>query len=404
MKKIFWAISILLLVFLIFQPLLKSRYDILSYIDELFIVLCLLALVLILLLTGRIKKSAFGILGIMALFCAEGLLSGAINGNKIIITVNGVFDYIKNFLPIPFFAMLKFSTGRVKKMYKILLLVAIIFCLVGIIQEIMFFCGCKFEGDVRFGILRVRPLEHHPNVYGLCCLFFLIMEYSLYKRVRWYGFLLIVGIMLSVSRMVWISFVFASVLLILRQKIGRMLPLVVFMLIVLFFALPAFFRYTKSETIPTATFRGYALHKSIEIWRDHYFFGTGPGMYGGVVSVKYNSPVYEKYNFDSEQYNYWVKKIRSLDQFWSQILAETGIIGTVIFLWLLLYLFKIPYRHALALRNNEFTTNMLKGLSLIPIVIIVYLVGSGLNLNLFLLTYSILLGACLGVRNENTSS
>jgi len=58
---------------------------------------------------------------------------------------------------------------------------------------------------------------------------------------------------------------------------------------------------------------------------DHPKFGVGPGMFGGAVAKKSSSPYYEEYNFSTDALRHY----SDLDQFWPQILAETGIIGTL---------------------------------------------------------------------------
>ena len=49
-----------------------------------------------------------------------------------------------------------------------------------------------------------------------------------------------------------------------------------------------------SEGIP---YRVYTMNKSLEVFKDHPILGVGPGMFGGVISVIFNSHVYDEYNF-----------------------------------------------------------------------------------------------------------
>ena len=147
-------------------------------------------------------------------------------------------------------------------------------------------------------------------------------------------------------------------------------------------------------------FRVYARNKAMEVWRDQPFLGVGPGMFGGVVSVIFNSPVYEKYNFSQKWYEF-MKPFRSLDQFWPQVLAEIGIIGTVLFAGLL---FSLLITH-LIIRQR--TTNEIRdlftGFTIATTIIFIYTFGSGLNLTSLLFTYSALAGTALG-GYENSSN
>ena len=54
------------------------------------------------------------------------------------------------------------------------------------------------------------------------------------------------------------------------------------------------------------------------------------------------------------------------------------------------------------LSNDPFRKAMLSGFSVIPIVIAAYLFTNVLNVTPFLLTYSMLLGMVLGMKDENT--
>jgi hypothetical protein len=52
--------------------------------------------------------------------------------------------------------------------------------------------------------------------------------------------------------------------------------------------------------------------------------------------------------------------------------------------------------------ESSFRKKMLMGLSAVPVVLAVYLLGSGLNITPFLLTYGILFGMTLGMKDEDS--
>ena len=73
-------------------------------------------------------------------------------------------------------------------------------------------------------------------------------------------------------------------------------------------------------------YREIWLIKSIDIIRDYLWFGVGPGMYGGWVSINFiDSPIYSLYNVDTDG-------ISSIDMFFVHLLAEVGLIGFLLYL------------------------------------------------------------------------
>jgi O-antigen ligase len=61
------------------------------------------------------------------------------------------------------------------------------------------------------------------------------------------------------------------------------------------------------------------------IIRDHPLLGAGPGRYGGAVAWRFGSPLYEEYTHGS------VPVGRTVDNFWLHLLAEAGLLGTLLF-------------------------------------------------------------------------
>ncbi len=200
--------------------------------------------------------------------------------------------------------------------------------------------------------------------------------------------------------MVYISWVIGLVLVLWLNKIrGRVLVTVILGLITLLIIIPPVIEMIRAELLSEKYYRGYVLKKSIDIWMDNALLGTGPGMYGGVVSVEFKSPIYRKYHFDEKWYNYGLKSFRSLDQFWPQILVELGPGGLILFLSLLWSLL-ITAKSKSDLFEGHFARNMARGLSIIPVIIFFYLFGSGLNLS-FLASYTILYGIMMGTDKED---
>jgi len=411
LRKLGWVIVVLLLFFLPFQhPIYRALNlpDKFLWMDEIFVVLIFILFFFIILYLGRIRKGAAKIIFSLVFLGIIGIFSGIYNANSLIVTSNGIFDYVKNFLPIPIMALFRISKRKVINLYNILHYLALFLCVVAVTQEIFFFLNLplKIVGvsfvDVRFGIMRTPSLMGHPNIFGLYALLFFILDFSLYRRIRWQNMFFTLGVFFSVSRMVWIAFFIALLFLLVQGKSRKARTLFIVAIIIIALAVPSFYLHTAKEMGSESYFRGYALTKSIEIWKDHPFLGVGPGMYGGVVSLVFHSSIYERYQFSPHWFTF-VSSFHSLDQFWPQILAEMGLLGTFFFGALLFVLWKVPKKVALTAKD-EFRKRMLLGFSIGPAVLFVYLFGSGLNLTAFLLTYSILLGMVLGMKDENSSN
>lgn len=412
-KYILYMGYIIFLLFIPFQKVLVKYIganEKLLYLDEIVSVLFFVFIVLVLLVSGRVKRKISYFLLCLVLFSYAGVISGLSQGNKLIITLLGEFDYIKNFIYVVGCYYLFSNYKYLKRLYKILLRFAIILAIVAIIQEVAFFLGFDVRSlfvpftITRFGFLRTPSLLGHPNIFGLyILLFFTLHLFTTRKLFTLSNVFLLMGIFLSFSRFVWVSGVLIVIIFTLRSK-KLIYKLVGFAIIISFIisVLPFIYTKTHKELLSQDYFRGYALYKSMEIWNDNKLLGVGPGMFGGVISLKFNSPVYDKYNF-SEHWLTFMEGFNSIDQFWSQLLAETGLVGFYCFMTLLIVLYIIPKRISFVV-EDQFLKGMLSGLSKIPIVLFFYLFGSGLNMTAFLVTYTSLLGISIGVAKDENST
>jgi len=405
--SLFFALlfSISFLIFILFQKALVKKLGFpkpLLYVDEVFVVIFFYLLSLYFLVIAKIDKLIFPFLKVLVIFAGVGLISGLINGNSMLVTSLGIFDYLKNFIFI-FVGYYFFNSRKLlMTLYNILLFVSLILVGVAIFQELLFLLGKTATGIIRFGLLRTPSLVGHPNMFGLYIFLFFTLRLFVKRKIDFINFLLLLGIFLSLSRFVWVSTIIVLIIYSWQNKKIKNFLIILSLLVVFFiFALPYFFRHSSQELFSESFYRGYALLKSLEVWKDHKVLGAGPGMWGGVVSIIFKSPLYERYNFSDHWFKTYLQRIHSLDQFYPQLLAETGVIGFIIFIIFLYLLYKIPKQISFKVKDS-FLRNFLKALSLVSIGLTLYLFGSGLNLSHFLITYSIFLGMSLGVaKNEN---
>lgn len=392
-----------------------------QYLDEITIVVFLPIVLVELFRTGKKPGNSYQLLifSIIA-FAVFGVVSGIINRNSPFITFLGIFDYIKNFLVIFIYSSFFRDADAFKKPFHYLLAVAVFLGIVAIIQEFWALVShyilmkdisekeiyifrylsqenWMFQDFWRMGIYRAPSLTIHPNNVGLFSLLIITIYLFTARKVNPIVFIsLFAGIFVSISRMIYFAFMLLAGIQLKNRKWLIIPGLPVLALLIFMSFMPAsksdiFDLSTKKEN-ETKTFRIYAKEKAIEVFNDHPLFGVGPGYFGGVISIIYNSPVYREYNF-SEKWLNFMKPFRSLDQFWPQLLAETGIVGTSTFgvlLITLLIIFLIKRR--ISSENKE----LFAGFVIATVFMFIYSLGSGLNITLFLFTYSALAGMAIG--------
>jgi O-antigen ligase len=121
-------------------------------------------------------------------------------------------------------------------------------------------------------------------------------------------------------------------------------------------------------------YREYSFKVSLKVFKDHAITGVGPGMYGGHVSIRHNSPIYAQYGFTGEHFDYLKYGVMSIEQLWLQALAELGVLGTV--LLTLLLLTPIFILSKLLSRENDTTLRgLIRGLQVMPFQMMFYMFG-----------------------------
>jgi len=344
------------------------------------------------------------IFSVVAVFLT-GLISGLENNNSMLVTFLGVFDYVKNFLPLFIYAAF-FKDITLKELTMIINTILITTMFLGfvcVIQESWAFISTQilhipwtFMGYWRFGIYRTPSLMNHPNSVGLYFLFVLTLYMYTAKKLAFIPMgLIFTGIIFSISRIAYGGFMLISAL----QSKGKrwLLIIVISMFTVLTILTLGMKKEVKKLAIENKeVFRIYAATKSLEIWMDHPLVGRGPGMYGGVISFTFDSPVYQEYHFEPQWYLF-MSSFKSLDQFWPQLFAEMGGLGAITFFGLIM---SIVAAFIKSRRNIESVAvkGLFSALLIITFFIFIYTLGSGLNNTAFLYSYAAFAGIALGYR------
>jgi hypothetical protein len=371
-----------------------------------------------------------------------GFTSGILNANPLLTTVHGIFDYVKYFLVLFIYIAFFREYSEFKRLFHILLIVAIFLGAIAFIQEtwalgnryvlqrnintdifylnLTSFINPQAKQDYfelwRFGILRVSSLMINSNVLGLYMLLMLVIYTQIVKKVNFAVFIpLFSGIFGSVSRVTYMSFLLLGGIQIFRGKKWWVFPLIPVVIILFYLSpLPDYIKSksifgkllkTSIETVeihevPRWTwdaFRVYTREKAIEIWKDHILLGAGPGMYGGGISLKYKSPIYEEYKFDPTR-RFFLEHAKTIDQFWPQVLAELGVTGVACVMSFFLSLAINFYK----LKKNTFyeeVKGLYRGLIIYLVIVLIYSFGYEFNIPPIIFTYFAMVGMAFGIKS-----
>ena len=224
----------------------------------------------------------FAILGVSI----GGLLSGIINGNSLFITLIGTFDYIKNFLVIFIFAAFFRNYDDLKRILRLLLIIAAFIGVVALMEESwMLYSRYILAKDVagtawRFGLYRTASLMSHYNMLGLYSLLILTVYLHITKKVNYLIYIpLFIGVFFSISRTIYTGFVFLTGVQIIRTRDKRWINAIIFICICTLLLIMSSlhdFRILDSSNIVDLqdnsvgiSYREYARHKAFDVWQDH---------------------------------------------------------------------------------------------------------------------------------------
>ncbi len=414
-------------------PLSLKLSTFIRLLDEITMVICF-PLALQKIIHERIKyKHLFPVLFTLIVFSIIGFISGVINSNLLMVTSYGVFYYIKYFLIIFIYAAFFKSFSDYNKIFRVLLITAVIVGFVAFLEEAAalfirhiledstndsaistinsIFINITHDNllhvrNWRVGIYRVSSMMSHYNLLGIYSLSILALYLYNAKKINpLYLFSLLSGVYFSVSRVALAGLIILCIMQAMKGRKWMIMFMIIPMSVFVYQFNPSSEFNMKDKQmmseidavdgqriVDNMTYRQYGRNIAMEIWKDHPFWGVGPGMFGGNVAKKSKSPFYEEYNFSTTLH----KKFSDLDQFWPQALAETGIIGTIVFFNVYIYLLIIIFKY----KKLELTVEMknyLAGLGVITVIIFINTLASSLNIVSILYPYCALTGMGMGI-------
>lgn len=425
-KLIKWWLTGILFYFPFVSLVLNSikNYSILSkfvvWIDEITIVICFLIGLRELYKNKEILNRSYLIIAIPIIaFCLYGLMSGIINRNSLIITILGTFDYIKYFLVIFIYAAFFREVNDFQKIFRLLLMLAILLSGLAITEEIwalvfryilgrdlldpgMYLLGppqSALGGAWRLGILKAGSIIQRSDFLGYFSLLMFTIYIFLKRKINpWIYVSLIGGILSTAARSAYSSFFLLLIMVFILRKKTQNKKLMVILVVVaivitgfLSIILPNADNLGDTENNPFI-FRDYARNAGIKIWSDSFLIGNGPGMFGGVVSMIFASKIYRYYNFN---FKYMESSIGGIDQFWPQVFAEVGIIGFILFACMIMSVLVLLFKLRREAVSNDIK-DLQTGLLVFLMTIYVYTLGTGFNTTGVIFPYFAFIGISLG--------
>ena len=410
----FNALVLLFIVYLQFQNILgvpiKENMPRLSHaiflVDKIFLFSLFLLFIYIRLLGGllafegqRVKrfgfwmplKSELMLLISLAIFGIWCLISTGVNQNSLKPTIFGTFAYMVYFLVFFVFSSIPYNRNLIKKNYIFLLNLALFLSAISVFQEIL---ALTYPSSIhwwpnilsgqavwRLGLFRAPSLLGHPNGIGMFALFFFTVELARTResglKQNWLKFTLLgLAILFSLSRAAMGGAFIALFFLLpaFRRILILFLPVIALAGALLFNQLKSAFLAMEAGAFDYDRYRAYVLEKSFKVFNDHPLFGVGPGMYGGHISIKYESPIYSRYGFRGQYFDYLRNKVGSIEQQWMQVLAELGIPGMFFFIFLMLTPIFILYTLLTAV-DDPLLKALIVGLMVMPLQMGFYMLG-----------------------------
>ncbi|GEM_PF-2510199 len=371
----------------------------LSLVDEAALFACIAFLFTFICLRSSLYGVTFLGLGKwIGLFAAVSISSMALNGVQPLQGLFGVYDLLKNIMFLFAFQMLRFDDRDLKWLvsaFKYIGIVLAVFALTGELLAFFFEAGIGVlvAEHARYGLYRVISLsgQGNHNYIGIFGVFVFSIVFSRPEKrpgdhaALWLAALLI---LLTFSRQAWLGF------LVMLFFLSRLNARLAFALLTVPLLITALSFYEDISDIltdgmsydPENYFRLYAFIYSLKILGEHIILGLGPGTFGGLASILFESGVYEEWPYFFREYAF---RINGIDQFWPVIWAETGVVGFLAYSMIFVALYsRLREARAFFGKNGDLYMNRLgSALAGFTLVIVIMGFAGGLNSAFVIVSY-----------------
>ena len=337
---------------LVFQnPLAEHISPLFSYVDELFSTLgiafiCLSASRL----SGKmkIKRSTMNVVVPLLVFVICGLIANIFyHYQPTRLVLKDLYVNLKFFFAIlAGFYLFKFtrpSKKLVLRHAKFCSLVLFLMLLVDVLFDIFPNAGYRYGIAVRNLIF-----EHVTYIAGVC-IFLLSVFLLYYERKNWKYAVMTLLVLASTMRLKAlagaVAYLFVTYYVLHQKRKIKLWHIFAVGLLCVWIAWDQIIFYYVDLSGRSA--RSVMTQTSFEIMKDYFPIGTGFGTYASDVAGEYYSPVYEKYGF-REVHELQEGKGFFSDTFWPIIVGQTGFVGTISYISVLMNLFLKAVRVRLA--------------------------------------------------------
>jgi hypothetical protein len=336
------------------QFAIMQSVSIFQYWDELYALMCIpLALMNY---KGKFKikkknKYINNLLIALSLFMLIGILSNCVYHYQIGLAVmKDAFLNLKFFMGIAttYYLFRNFKIERykyrIRSHAKFLIFVYFIFVIQNKVTH--FFP----VADMRFGINAEKIFFHHPTELASATFFLILMLMMSYANIR--KDILFIAMAVVVVMLTLRFKAIATVLIFLYMYLivvsGKKMKLIYFAPLIPFVGIVGgdefYFYFLSENTMDMA--RGALSFVSLKIARNTFPIGTGFGTFASWTSGVYYSPVYQLYGI-SDVWGLskdWPKLVS--DAFWPMIIAQNGFIGLILYIYIIICLFKLVLQYS----------------------------------------------------------
>lgn len=416
------VIVFLLVTILLFQDSITEIINIsyLNYIDEIFIVALLL--VAVFKSKGKIPFIAVKILLIAITFFLMGTVYCVIFSEYTFsnLILSG-FLAIKFFLLVAGVVILKPKDDTIIYIKKTIKILGFISALAGIFNFLLPDVWTSIIPyawvEWRLGIPAALGLFVHPGQYGWFMMFVAILYYSEFKMTKKkknlvvfliYSVLAITSIKIKVIAGL-VCVVFVDLFIIDKKRISsnKIIALGSGVAVVLVFFGKYIFENVSKYILGTTTevsARYTLLNRSFKILIDYFPFGVGFGKYGSWYARVNYSEYYYKYDCNTVYGLTPSNPKFATDTFWPSVIGETGVFGTLLYIYFLASVLKRQYRVILDFTRSVFTRGVAHFGFLVLIQSIVETMGeaafNSAPQNIFV-GFMVGLSLCMGLRKDN---
>lgn len=201
-----------------------------------------------------------------------------------------------------------------------------------------------FYASIRYGLRSTQLMYSHPTVFAACCIYLIMILLLIRDHITGYGkwlFLLLFLMCTTLRSKAWgaaLAVVFICYFVFYRKKAIRMRTLVMFVPLVVALGWEQI-EYYFFSSIQFDSARYQLLIKSFEIAKDHFPLGSGFGTFASYYSGVNYSSLYAKYGLTNVNGLQEGATSFVSDSFWPMIIGQTGIIGLIAFVLVLVMLF-----------------------------------------------------------------